>query len=66
MRINWCKILGHRWIPIYIIGYFGAIKVNFIGAECSRCNKGDDDLRETVSKMNDCHVCSHNEKYYKN
>ena len=63
MKIDWCKILGHKWIPVYIIGWFGYEKVKFIGAECKRCGKGETDLRETISKMSKCPVNSYSEKY---
>ena len=63
-KINWCKILGHKWVPIYTIGWFADKKVKFIGCECKRCNYGEDDLRETIAKMHSCHVNSYDEKYY--
>lgn len=65
MIINWCKILGHKWVPVYIIGYFGKIKVKFIGAECERCDFGEDDLGDTLEKMSSNPVNTYNEKYYK-
>jgi hypothetical protein len=64
MKIDWCKILGHRWIPVYVIGYFEDVKVRFIAVECKRCNYGGNDLRQTVFKMSNCPVNSYNEKYY--
>jgi len=64
MKIDWCKILGHKWIPVYIIGWFGYEKVKFIATECKRCGKGETDLRETIAKMSKCPVNSYSEKYY--
>lgn len=64
MKIDWCKILGHKWIPVYIIGYFENVKVKFIAAECKRCRCGENDLRNTITKMNSCPVNCYNEKYY--
>jgi hypothetical protein len=65
MKINWCKILGHKWIPVYIIGTFSKTKVKFIGAECKRCKFGDDDLTKTIYLMDRIHVSSYSEKHYK-
>lgn len=64
MKINWCKVLGHIWIPTYTIGWFGGTEVKFIATECKRCKVGENDLYETIQKMNNCSVCSYNEKYY--
>lgn len=63
-KLNWCKILGHKWIPIYIVGWFGYEKVKFVGSECKRCNYGSADLRNTIGKMSKCVVQTYNEKYY--
>lgn len=65
MKINLCNFVGHKWIPVYIIGYFGNVKTKFIGAECKRCGYGHNDLLETVSKMDRCPVNTYTEKYYK-
>jgi hypothetical protein len=65
MKIYWCKIIGHRWIPIFIIGWFGYEKVKFIATECKRCGKGKDDIYNTIAKMSKCPVNSYNEKYFK-
>jgi hypothetical protein len=64
MKIDWCKILGHKWIPVYVIGYFKNTRVKFIGSECKRCNYGENDLRETIARMDNCPVNSYSEKYY--
>lgn len=64
MKIDWCRILGHKWIPVYITGYFGHEKVKFIATECKRCRKGDNDLIKTIAKMSNCPVNSYSEKHY--
>jgi len=63
-KINWCKILGHKWIPVFIRGYYGKKEVKFIGAECKRCILGEDDLRIAIEKMENNIICSYSEKYY--
>lgn len=64
MELDWCKILGHKWIPVYIIGYFENVRVKFIATQCKRCNYGEKDLRQTISKMISCPVNSYKEKHY--
>lgn len=64
MKINRCNFLGHKWIPVYIIGWFGYERVKFIAAECKRCGKGKEDLYTTIGKMSKCPVNSYSEKYY--
>lgn len=64
MKIDWCKLLGHKWIPVYVIGYFGKNKVKFLATECKRCDEGEKDLRDTINKMDNCIVCSYDKKYY--
>lgn len=63
-KITWCKVFGHKWIPVFVIGWFGNKEVKFIAAECINCKKGLDDLYKTIAKMDDCPVNSYNEKYY--
>lgn len=65
MKIDLCKIFGHKWIPVYIIGRFNNTKVKFIGTECKRCKYGETDLRKTIAKMHSCPVNTYSEKYYK-
>jgi hypothetical protein len=66
MKINWCKIIGHKWIPVYIKGEIGGKKIKFIGVKCGRCGKGYDDLLDVVNKLDSCEYNTYNEKYYGN
>lgn len=63
-NVNWCKILGHKWIPVFVHGYFGKKEVKFIAAECKRCGFGKDALKKTIYQMDNNLVCSYNEKHY--
>lgn len=66
MNINWCKLLGHKWVAVFIIGWFKGEKVKFIATECERCKFGFDDLRNTIGKMDNCvnAVHTYSEQYY--
>lgn len=65
-KINWCKILGHKWIPIFIIAFIDGVKLKFVACECKRCNLGDKDLQDFLDEIDDDkrNVCSYSEKYY--
>jgi len=64
MKTNWCKILGHRWVPVYIIGFIKEKETKLIGTECKRCGFGEKDLLDAIEKM-DAKICSYSKKYYK-
>jgi len=64
IKINWCKILGHKWVPIFIRGFYVDKEVKFIGTECIRCKFGKNDLMVAIKKMDNNIVCSYTEKYY--
>jgi len=62
--MNWCKILGHLYEPVFIKGTFGDKEVKFIGAKCKRCGFGQDELVDTVNKMDLNYFCTYSEKYW--
>ena len=66
-KIDWCKILGHSWEPIYVKGRYSNIEVKFIGCKCRRveCNYGEDDLLDAVNKQTVNEYNTYSEKYYK-
>ena len=64
MKIDWCKILGHRFVPIFVKGWFSKEEVKFIATVCSRCDLGEDELRDTVKKMRSHEFCTYSEKYW--
>lgn len=64
MKLNFCKIFGHVWIPVYIKGEIGGKPVRFIGAECKKCLKGHEDLRDFINELDSCEYNTYNEKYY--
>lgn len=62
MRIDWCKILGHKWVPI-IIG-FKDRDYTFIGCYCDRCRLGDNELHKAVADQTTV-IASYNFEYFK-
>ena len=64
MKVNWCKILGHKWIPIFIRGYYGKKEVKFIATVCKKCKLGEEDLKIAITKMDNNIICSYSEEYY--
>lgn len=48
MKINWCKLLGHRWIIVYIAK---TGKFKFIATYCQRCRLGKDELHDAIDKL---------------
>lgn len=62
--LDLCKLLGHKWTPVYVVGWFGYEKINFVGSECKRCGYGSADLKNTIKKMSKCIIQTYNEKYY--
>lgn len=57
--INWCSILGHRWVPVYI----RKSEWRFIACYCAKCRKGYKDIIDFVDK-NSPTINSYDEKYY--
>ena len=50
--MNWkCKLFGHKWIPVYIKGYYGDIEVKFIACQCYRCRLGNVELLDVIRKQ---------------
>ena len=64
MKLNLCKLLGHRWVPVFISGEYKGIKVKFIGTYCSRCDKGHDELLNTVRSQTDITYGTYVEEYF--
>lgn len=64
MKIDWCKILGHSYEPIFIKGAYGDKEVKFIGCVCRRCDFGKDELLDANKKMDRSDFCTYSEKYW--
>lgn len=64
MKIDYCKLLGHKWIPVYIIGCILGKEVRFIATECKRCKVGKEESLNILKILDSYSVCSYNEKYF--
>ena len=64
MKINWCKILGHSYEPIFMKGSYADKEVKFIGCKCRRCGFGEDELLDANKKMDRSDFCTYSEKYW--
>ena len=62
--MNWCRIFGHKWIPVYVKGIYRNISVEFIACYCDRCDKGYDELLDTIQKQTPNQYNTYNEKYF--
>jgi len=40
LKINKCKLFGHKWVPVFIKGEYNGKFIKFIACYCDRCNKG--------------------------
>ena len=66
MKIDWCKILGHSYEPLFIKGRFADKEVKFISCKCRRCDFGEPEIVDTVDKMDDYDFFTYTEKYFNN
>jgi len=64
IKIDWCKILGHSYEPIFIKGAYADKEVKFIGCKCRRCDFGEDELLDANKKMDRSDFCTYSEKYW--
>ena len=64
MKVDWCKILGHKWAPMYIKGNYNKIEVKFIACYCKRCYKGYDEAIDAIQKQTICEYNTYQEKYF--
>lgn len=46
MKVNICKLFGHKWTPVYIKGEYNGKMVKFISCYCSRCGYGENEVYE--------------------
>jgi len=40
MKINWCKIIGHKWTAIFAKCYYNdkeSVEISFFDMKCKRC-----------------------------
>jgi hypothetical protein len=64
MKIDKCKLFGHKWYPCYVRGYYGGTQIKFIGVYCQRCRKGHDELLDAIKKQTISVYGTHSEEYF--
>lgn len=64
MKLNKCKIFGHKWKPVFIRGFYGKTEIKIIGAYCVRCRKGYDELMDMIVKQDKSVYGTYSEKYF--
>lgn len=64
MEIDWCKIFGHKWEPMFIKGRYSNIEVKFIACRCKRCDMGHDEALDAVVKQTVNEYNTYSEKYF--
>lgn len=63
---KWCRFWGHKWIPIYIGGYFNKKKTKIISCYCVRCRKGHDEISKFIDAQSENLYNTWSEKYFNN
>jgi hypothetical protein len=66
MKINKCKLFGHKWHVAYCSGEYNGIPAKFIGAYCLRCFKGYPELIQSCKNFTKLSFASYSEKYFDN
>lgn len=64
MKINWCKILGHNWVPVFIKGVYNKRMIKFVGCYCQRCSKGEKEVNELNEIAINRQYGTYNERYF--
>lgn len=59
MRIDWCKLIGHKWVPVYI----GNGEWKIIMTFCERCYFGHDEAKH-FSETNKTKFATYDVKYF--
>lgn len=64
MKLNRkCRWFGHKWNVAFISGKVSDRRLKFIGAYCSRCRKGYNELIKTVDNIETVYA-TYSEKYF--
>jgi len=64
MKIDKCKLLGHRWVPVFIKGTYNGKEVKFIACHCERCNKGKKEMSGIIDLAVNRKYGTYSEKYF--
>lgn len=64
MKIDKCKLFGHKWIPVFIKGEYNGRTVKFIACFCDRCNKGYDEVHQITASAINKEFGTYSENYF--
>ena len=64
MKINWCKIIGHRWEPVFIKGTYNGGTRKFILCQCKRCGLGEEEVQQIGDLAVNRFYFTYSEKYF--
>jgi len=64
MKIDKCKLFGHKWTPVFIKGKYNGEVVKFISCFCDRCGKGYDEVHNINKVAENREFGTYSEKYF--
>ena len=64
MKIDKCKLFGHKWTPLFIKGKYNGKVIKFIACFCQRCNKGYNEVHDINEAAIDREFGTYSEKYF--
>lgn len=64
MKIDKCKLFGHKWTPAFIKGEYNGKAHKFISCYCSRCDLGYDEVLDIIGAAADLEYGTYSEKYF--
>ncbi len=64
MKVDKCKLFGHKWMPVYIKGDYNGKTVKFIACYCDRCRKGYNEAQDINQSAENREYGTYSEKYF--
>tara|TARA_R110002153_G_scaffold268651_1_gene433593 strand:- start:89 stop:289 length:201 start_codon:yes stop_codon:yes gene_type:complete len=64
MKVDWCKILGHKYRPVFYKGDIKGVEVKIITCYCERCKLGRKEMRDFSDKLEPLEMATYQEKYF--
>ena len=65
MKIDWCKVWGHKYRPVFREGYIKGEHIKVITCFCDRCGFGREEDSAFGKKVNPEIMGTYQEKYFK-
>jgi len=64
MKMDKCKLFGHKWMPLFIKGEYNGKTIKFIACYCKRCQKGYNEVININEVAENKEFGTYNEKYF--